>query len=350
MIKKVVIIVGIVIILIVAGYIGYKTYILNKYNVANLGNTYQEIIESFNNKETVTINNQQLSEEEYTNFQNIKFKNIVEGYTKEEIDSTYPIMQYKNEIEKKLISISTMENFVSLFTKDGITILGTMDSDEELPKNIESAEKRKAYLEKNNITNDLELLDFLGRDYAKKVSLFDNINDIKGRYDLHYLTTIAMPKIKSITEITGDYTGYILNVNDTVQEVTLLINDKKYTITFSNFTEDEIYDFISSIIIDDSCQFTKTYRVEKIIESNDEGYLHVTLTEFQKAGAETVTIPREINNNIEEGKYYEFTFSSNQEDLSEDMNNIFENTEVVSIVETEKTGLDQIQEKVCKVL
>lgn len=159
-----------------------------------------------------------------------------------------------------------------------------------------------------------------------------------------------MPKIKSITEITGDYTGYILNVNDTVQEVTLLINDKKYTITFSNFTEYEIYDFISSIIIEDSCQFTKTYRVEKIIESNDEGYLHVTLTEFQKAGAETVTIPREINNNIEEGKYYEFTFSSNQEDLSEDMNNIFENTEVVSIVETEKTGLDQIQEKVCKVL
>ena len=159
-----------------------------------------------------------------------------------------------------------------------------------------------------------------------------------------------MPKIKSITEITGDYTGYILNVNDTVQEVTLLINDKKYTITFSNFTEDEIYDFISSIIIDDSCQFTKTYRVEKIIESNDEEYLHVTLTEFQKEGAETVTIPREINNNIEEGKYYEFTFSSNQEDLSEDMNNIFENTEVLSIVETEKTGLDQIQEKVCKVL
>ena len=64
MTKKVVIIVSIVIILIVAGYIGYKTYILNKYNVADLGNTYQEIIESFNNEETVTINNQQLSEEE----------------------------------------------------------------------------------------------------------------------------------------------------------------------------------------------------------------------------------------------------------------------------------------------
>ena len=55
MIKKVVAIISIVIILIVAGYIGYKTYILNKYNVASLGNTYQEIIESFNNKETVTI-------------------------------------------------------------------------------------------------------------------------------------------------------------------------------------------------------------------------------------------------------------------------------------------------------
>lgn len=148
MIKKVVIIVSIVIILIVAGYIGYKTYILNKYNVANLGNTYQEIIESFNNEETVTINNQQLSEEEYTNFQNIKFKNIVEGYTKEEIDSTYPIMQYKNEAEKKWISISTMETFVSMFTNDQITIYGSMDSDEELPKDIESAEKRKAYLEK----------------------------------------------------------------------------------------------------------------------------------------------------------------------------------------------------------
>ena len=350
MVKKVVAIVSIVVIVIVASYIGSKIYILNKYNVADLGNTYQEIIERLNNKETVTINNQELTEEEYTNYQNIKFKNIVEGYTKEEIDSAYPTMQYKNEAEKKLISISVMEPFVSTFTKEEITIFGTMDSNEEIPKDIENPEKRKAYLEKNNITNDIKLLEFLGKDYGKKSSLFDSINDIKGKYELHYLASIIIPEIKSITEIAGDYTGYTLNVNDKVQEVDLLINNKKYIITFSNFTEGEIYDFVSSIIIENACQFTKTYRVEKIMESNDEGYLHITLTAFQEEGAETVTIPRKINNNIEEGKYYEFTFSNNKNKLSEEIEDIFENTEIISMIETEKTGLDQTQEKVCKVI
>lgn len=350
MVKKVIVIVGIILVLIVGGYLGYKSYVLKKYDLSNLGNSYPKILEKINNKNKVTINNQKLSEEEYTNFQNIKFKNIVEGYTKEEIDSAYPIMQYKNEIEKKLISISTMENFVSLFTKDGITILGTMDSNEEIPKDIENSEKRKNYLEKNNITNDIKLLEFLEKDYEKKASVFDSVNDIEGKYELHYLASLTIPEIKSITEITGDYTGYILNVNDKVQEVTLLINDKKYIITFSNFTEEEIYDFVSSVIIEDACQFTKTYRVEKIIESNDEKYLHVTLTAFQEEGAETVTIPRKINNNIEEGKYYEFTFSNNKNKLSEEIEDIFKNTEIISMVETEKTGLDQIQEKVCKVI
>lgn len=350
MVKKVIVIVSVILVLVIGGYLGYKLYILNKHDLSNLGDSYPKILEKINNKNKVTINNQKLSEEEYTNFQNIKFKNVVEGYIKEEIDSTYPIMQYKNEEEKKLISISTMENFVSSFTKSGITILGTMDSNEEIPKDIENPEKRKSYLEKNNITNDLKLLEFLEKDYKKKVSLLDSINDIKGKYELHYLVSLAIPKVKSITEVTGDYTGYILNINDKVQEADLLINDKKYIVTFNNFTDEEIYDFISSIEIEKTCHFTKTYRVEKIIESNDEQYLYVTLTTFQEEGATTVTIPRKINNSMEEGKYYEFTFSNNKNKLSEEIENIFKNTEIISIVETEKIGLEQTQEKVCKVI
>lgn len=252
MIKRIFAIVSIVIILIVIGYFSYKTYILNKYNVTNLGNSYQEIIKSLNKKESVTINNQQLSEEEYTIFKNIKFKKMVEGYTKEEIDSTNPFMQYKNEIEKKLISIGTMESFVSLFTKDGITIFGTIDADEEIPKNVENSKKRKDYLEKRNITNDIQLLAFLKTDYEKKASIFDSINDIKAKYELHYLASVTIPRIKSITEITGDYTGYILNVNNKVQEVDLIKNNKKYVITFSNFTKEEIYDFIKFVIIENN--------------------------------------------------------------------------------------------------
>ena len=53
MVKKVIVIVGIILVLIVGGYLGYKSYVLKKYDLSNLGNSYPKILEKINNKNKV---------------------------------------------------------------------------------------------------------------------------------------------------------------------------------------------------------------------------------------------------------------------------------------------------------
>lgn len=248
MVKKIILTITTILVVLVGGYIGYKSYNINKYDVSNLGNTYQEILEKINNKKKITITHQE-PEEEYINFQNISFKNIIEGYTKE-VDSSNTMVKYKNEQEKKQFSISIFETYLSTLISEDIEIFGNENENKKIVENIEDVTARKRYLEENEITNDIELLEFLGKDYKQNLSLFDSINDAKGRYELHFLASIAIPEIKNMTEIVGDYTGYILNVNDKVQEVNLLVDNKRYIIIFNNFTEEEIHNFISSIKIE----------------------------------------------------------------------------------------------------
>lgn len=93
------------------------------------------------------------------------------------------------------------------------------------------------------------------------------------------------------------------------------------------------------------CVFIKTYRVENILQSNDEDYLLLTIREFNCEEVETIRVKKSLSEDeFVEGKNYEFTLKRIEEIKEDNVNEIFAKAEIMSIKETNKIGLDQVQE------
>ncbi len=92
--------------------------------------------------------------------------------------------------------------------------------------------------------------------------------------------------------------------------------------------------------------FIKTYHVLNVAESNDENYQYLTLRQFQVDEVVTVKVSKTITLNIEENKIYEFNFNRVGKKIEDNIKSIFENGVLLSVEETDKTGLNQIQESV----
>lgn len=103
------------------------------------------------------------------------------------------------------------------------------------------------------------------------------------------------------------------------------------------FCEDEPY----------ICSFVRTYLVLDISESNDENYSYLTLREFQGEEVVTVKVKKELTTDMIEENYYEFKFGSlgNSE---EGIKNIFDNNLLLEITLTDKVGLLQTNQNICK--
>ena len=136
----------------------------------------------------------------------------------------------------------------------------------------------------------------------------------------------------------------------------LYLNDK-YSILFCDTVNDnkDIYIGLNSMIKDlngSVCdndesimkRFTKTYTAISVVEDDDYDYLNVTLKEFQ---GETAMVRIKRVENIENGKNYEFTFI-NYYEFDDDIKNIFDHAILVDVKETNRVGLEQINESIYK--
>lgn len=114
------------------------------------------------------------------------------------------------------------------------------------------------------------------------------------------------------------------------------------------------------------CSFTQTYRVVDLLD----GYIaevpemsYVILDKFQIHGAYAHIISSEQKKKLEVNKYYEFTYylKGTTKDKINDINDVLSyssfNNQIKSdnslsvlleIKETDKLGMEQIQEKICK--
>ncbi len=128
----------------------------------------------------------------------------------------------------------------------------------------------------------------------------------------------------------------------------------KYETIIRNFKEVGKFD-ITPFENTKTCEFTKTFEVYKIINGYtstitiDKKY--VILTAFQSEKLILTTIANEFSENFEENKFYEFKFSGNKNFLINTINDelIFENFNIVSVNETSKSGLEQVNDDVmCK--
>lgn len=126
-------------------------------------------------------------------------------------------------------------------------------------------------------------------------------------------------------------------------------------------TEEQII-YQNSVNIFD-CQFTVTYRIVDLLDgyiAEVPEYSYIVVDKFQDHVAMTHKIPTKLKNNLEINKYYEFTYhisgTGNIDNIYDVINNIHikhidngaNNYSVtLSIEETDKMGLEQIQENIC---
>ncbi|NLA32533.1 MAG: hypothetical protein GX864_01100 [Mollicutes bacterium] len=95
------------------------------------------------------------------------------------------------------------------------------------------------------------------------------------------------------------------------------------------------------------CEFKMTYNVTKILPSNEEKILYLTLTQFQVEGATTIKYNKEKFGDLEEGSNYEFTFKTLNPNLKKSIEDVFNTSEMVSVEKTDKSGLDITEDKSC---
>ena len=92
--------------------------------------------------------------------------------------------------------------------------------------------------------------------------------------------------------------------------------------------------------------FTKTYEVLNVTWSNSDEFIYLTLRQFQFEEVETVKVAKSLNYDITAGKNYEFTFENTNAFIEDNIKSILTNATLTRIVETDKTGLDQIQDAI----
>lgn len=95
------------------------------------------------------------------------------------------------------------------------------------------------------------------------------------------------------------------------------------------------------------CPFTRTYLVLDISESNKEEYRYLTLREFQGEEVTTVKVNKKLMTGIVEDKSYEFNFGYLGNSRETNIKSIFENNLLLSIIDTEKVGLEQVNDNLC---
>ena len=91
-------------------------------------------------------------------------------------------------------------------------------------------------------------------------------------------------------------------------------------------------------------EFTRTYMIYNVAESNDYEHLYLTIRQFQAEEIETVQVKRKDFDVVKEDVYYEIKFKITSNDIEDNIKSIFENTEIVKASETSKTGLEQVNE------
>ena len=88
--------------------------------------------------------------------------------------------------------------------------------------------------------------------------------------------------------------------------------------------------------------FTRTYYIVSASEDDDENYINLTLKQFQ-GDLELVKVDKSVD--VIVGRNYEFTFST-YIPFEDTIKNIFNNSLLLKVEETDKTGLEQINDPI----
>jgi len=361
--KRIKILLVIGVILVIGGYFSYKGFnLLVRYNFENIS----DVSLNFEMKDSITLDyfHKLESEQEYLEFKGVKIRNDFKNFEYLEDVSTENDLKYVLYDEfgnrKAAIMIGVGPTYVEMLKSD-MNVFGASEVsilDDDLKDNgIEM------FLKDNNITNDIQLFEYVIGHKDDKSNIFTSIKEMKENYILNYLMNIMLPGNMGITVIDGTYSGYIFSLNNGIKEVSILDGDKRYIFTFIDkeyFSDEYIYELLNTIVIENSndkyfnsnakmdeeiMTFTRTYHVIDVVLNNSVVYDSFKIQQFQDEEIVVVDIKKELAKMIQVGNNYEFQFRKDADiNVEDDIKKIFESYELVSIVGTNKTGLDQVQE------
>ena len=229
--KKGLIITAIVLVVLVLIYFGVKGVFLYNYNSTLIEDDTNLVIfkESLAKDEVVSISHTELNSEEiYYDYENIRFRNDFSNSTTEIIG---------NEDEEKIVN----------FKNDNDVLLTV----QKTPSVFELTTKFEEILDEENISNDIEIMEFIVNNYNKDLNVFSSINNFEKSREINIQTKLWMNSAENITRIEGDYEGYIISMNNDVTYAVITHNADNYVFTFyNNYPISEITSFLSTIVFE----------------------------------------------------------------------------------------------------
>lgn len=204
----------------------------------------------------------------YKTFKNIgevvKITTTHNDNTKSYLDITYPKLDDRFAFDNNKSS-NQYSSYYLYESDDSYTLLASYTVGlannyyENLLKDASGnvSDKNKKLLEKYDIENNFDVVNYLVEHYGDDVSIFSKSDSIK----IHYLMNSYANSIKegSIRYIEGDLEGFIIMSKDkTTYEATIKKNDRSYYFSFVNgtdedyFTEESVIKFLNSVEIEES--------------------------------------------------------------------------------------------------
>lgn len=248
--KKIIILVVSIVVLflvIVGGYIGYKFYLVNKFESEVNYNSLSYL----RSNDDINIMVRTSLDDTYSTYNNLNFvlpdnfeKINAENNNQDIYQTERYYLNYENENRYDAsISISTYENIYNGIMNDDMIVFN------ESFKNADYA----SILEREEIYNNQELFEEIFDEYGEKVNIFDSSDDIKFNYLAHNIYNILIGDY-NIKLINGDLDGYMYLHNNKIYEVHILKGNQSFVISFNNnntnyFNEVNVRDFLTKIIL-----------------------------------------------------------------------------------------------------
>lgn len=248
--KKIIILVVSIVVLfliIIGGYIGYKFYLVNKFESEVNYNSLSYL----RSNDDINIMVRTSLDDTYSTYNNLNFvlpdnfeKINIENNNQDIYQTDRYYLNYENENRYDAsISISTYENIYDGIMNDDMVVFG------ESFKNADYA----SILEREEIYNNQELFEEIFDEYGEKVNIFDSSDEIKFNYLAHNIYNILIGDY-NIKLIDGDLDGYMYLHNNKIYEVHILKGNQSFVISFNNnntnyFNEVNVRDFLTKIIL-----------------------------------------------------------------------------------------------------
>lgn len=207
-------------------FLSYKLFLLDRFSLDE-PDIASEVAEGFRNKKELKIYKRTIDEDDYFVLGNFKIRNDFKECKLDKRNSEMEPFQYICSDSKFIFSSLKDEvnyQFIDNFVRDDLFFMG--EGTEGMNENFVSAD-RKYFLLKNDINNDIDYFEYIGNNYFIKNNIFMSKREIMENYSFNLFTSIAIPKVDKYTVITGDYLGYIWNINKTTQ-VTIIRDDRMY--------------------------------------------------------------------------------------------------------------------------